>query len=165
MKFCPKLRMLPCLFGLLRPVCSLRRRLSWNGQLCTIVAYSAHSYFCGNHFKDKMASPRHVTKSVARVVKVLYVKCSSCCLTVPTSVDVSLSNGKRRRFALLFPFPEISRPFSLWGASKSWGQIDFMSSNAFWHKMTLHFPYWKTSQAKVKMISFCEVILKCRVIS
>ena len=50
-------------------------------------------------------------------------------------------------------------------SSKSWGQMDFMSSNAFSCKMTLHFYDWKTSEAEVKLVTFCDVILKCDVIS
>ena len=87
-----------------------------------IVVYTAHSYFCGNHFKDKMASPRHVTKSVARVVKVLYVKCSSCCLTIPTSVDVSLSlslMAKDDNLPFFSPPPRLADPFPSEGRRKA----------------------------------------------
>ena len=39
---------------------------------------------------------------------------------------------------------------SVFQSSKCWGQIDFLSSNAFSCQMTLHFYDWKTPEAEVK---------------
>ena len=60
------------------------------------------------------------------------------------------------------------KPSPLRGVFQSlnnWDQIYFVSSNAFSCKMTLHFYDWKTSEAEVNLVSFCDVILKCDVIS